>query len=84
VKGFKGLLLNTEGDIPESDYDIDGDANKSYDKKKELKWQNEGNENAFGDLMMSIDTSTAEGKILFSMLKGCKTSKYKDGHAGHA
>jgi hypothetical protein len=84
VKGFKGFLLHKEGDIPESDYDIDADATKSANEKKELKRRKEGKENAFGDLMMSIDTSTPEGLILFNSLKGCKTSKYKDGHAGNA
>jgi hypothetical protein len=75
VKGFKGYLLNQEGDIPESDYNIDGDMNLSDDKKKELKRRNEGNKNAFRDLMMLIDASTPEGKILFNLVKGCKTSK---------
>jgi hypothetical protein len=42
VKGFKGFLLNTEGDIPESDTDIDGDTNLSDDDKKELKKEKGG------------------------------------------
>jgi hypothetical protein len=43
VKGFKGFLLNKEGDILESDYDIDGDASKSTNEKKEFKRRKEGN-----------------------------------------
>jgi hypothetical protein len=73
VKGFKGYMLNQEGDIPESDYDIDGDTNLSDDEKKELKRRKECNENAFRDLMMSIDASTPEGRVLFNLVKGCKT-----------
>jgi hypothetical protein len=45
--------------------------------------EKEGNKIAYGELVMSIDTSKPAGKIAFRCVTGTKTTDYKDGHAGN-
>jgi hypothetical protein len=67
-KNYKGHLLKTVGEIPESDYDIDGDTNLSDDEKTEKKKLKNDNKNAFSDLLMSRDYLTLQGKIAFRLV----------------
>jgi hypothetical protein len=76
--------MKTVREIPESNYDIDGDTNILDDKKIEKKKLKTDNENTFSDLLMSIDYSTPQGKTAFRLVQSYITAKYKDGHAGHA
>jgi hypothetical protein len=39
------------------------------------------NEDAYSDLVLSIDTSTSAGKVAFSYVRGTKTAEYEDGNA---
>jgi gag-polypeptide of LTR copia-type len=41
----------------------------------------EQNENAYADLIMSMDTSTQSGKIEFALVRGSKNRDYPDGNA---
>jgi hypothetical protein len=41
----------------------------------------EQNENAYADLIMSMDTSTQTGKIAFALVRGSKNKDYPDGNA---
>lgn len=41
----------------------------------------EENEKAYNDLIMSIDTTTAAGKVAFSLVRSSKTKDYPDGNA---
>jgi hypothetical protein len=39
------------------------------------------NEDAYSDLIMSIDTTTSAGKVAFSLVRGTKSADYEDGNA---
>jgi hypothetical protein len=41
-------------------------------------------EMAFTKLVLSIDVSSSSGKIVFGIVKSCKSKDYEDGHAGLA
>jgi hypothetical protein len=41
----------------------------------------EQNENAYADLIMSMDKSTQTGKIAFALVRGSKNKDYPDGNA---
>jgi argonaute-like protein implicated in RNA metabolism and viral defense len=75
--GFKDHNAGTAGDILKS---IDGDTNTSDDETKALK-KLKKTIIAFTELLLSIHTSTPQGKIAFKCLMGKKTSEYPDGHA---
>jgi hypothetical protein len=75
--------VGTAGEIPKSSYDIDGDTAPSNDEKKAMKKLKEDNELALTELLLSMDTSTPQGKIAFKCLMGTKTSEYQDGHMGN-
>jgi hypothetical protein len=75
-KNYKGHLLMTVGDIPKNDYDIDRDTNQLDDEKPEKKKLKNGNENAFSDLLMSIEYWTPQGKIAFRLVQSCVKAKF--------
>jgi thermostable 8-oxoguanine DNA glycosylase len=42
------------------------------------------NDMAFTELVLSIETSNSSGKIVFGIIKSCKTKDYEDVHTGLA
>ena len=42
------------------------------------------NENAYADLILSIDATKATGRTAFNLIKNIKSDDYPDGHAGNA
>jgi hypothetical protein len=64
-------IINGDDEVPET-HDKDG-------KKKTLKPEEQTiadlNKKGFGDLMLSIDYTTPEGKIAFNTVKGTKTKE---------
>jgi Ankyrin repeats (3 copies) len=81
-RGYKDHYLKKAGDIPKTTYDIDNNTSKSDDEKA-LQKLKEDNENAFHELLLSMDTSTVEDKLAFKLAMSSKTTDYKDGHAGN-
>ena len=41
---------------------------------------NDLNEEAFEDIILSIDQMKKQGKVAFSLVKNCKTAKYPEGN----
>ena len=38
------------------------------------------NEEAYKDLVLGINTTTKQGRVVFSLVKNCKTTKYPEGN----
>ena len=77
-KGYKKLLTGKEN-IPTADeYEkAVADGRKSGD---DIIKFNDLNEEAFEDIILSIDHTTKQGKVAFSLVKNCKTAKYPEGN----
>ena len=77
IKGYDHLLYEADDiDIPAT-YKEDGKTKCTLtEDQKELV---ELNKKAFGDLIISIDCTTAAGKVAFSMIKNTKTKEYPTG-----
>ena len=71
-KGYKDILLGKEK-APKDDV--------STDTSPELQALKEANELGFEELILSIDGKTKEGRVAFSLIKGCKNADYADGSA---
>ena len=72
-KGYKKILKGTET-APKDSETID-------ETTTELIRLQEANENAYEDLILSINTKTKAGEVAFAIIKGCKTADYSDGNA---
>ena len=58
------------------------DATQSYEKEQiQIKYLNK---EAFLELILSINTNTAAGKVTFHIIKGYKTKYYTNGNAPKA
>ena len=69
-KGYKKLLQGKE-EVPKEN-EIGSDSAKK--KLAEL------NEEAFEDIILSINHTSKQGKVTFSLVKNCKTSEYPEGN----
>ena len=52
---------------------------KSGDESKKIVELADKNEEAFEDIILSINHTTTEGKVAFSLVKNCKTASYPEG-----
>jgi hypothetical protein len=75
--GYKDLLLGMIT-IPKSSEILVAGEDDDLIKIREL------NEDAYSDLVLSIDTTTSAGKVAFSYVRGTKSADYKDGNAAVA
>jgi len=73
-RGYKEILLGT-ATVPKDSEKIDAMATDAKEKTKLKKL----NELAYEELILSINTSEGSGKVVFQIIKGCKTTDYKDG-----
>ena len=78
-KDYKKILLGTEV-VPSDTTEIDEstDAGKKEKKLREL------NENAYEELILFVDGNTEAGRVAFSIIRGAKTKRLKDGDANLA
>ena len=53
---------------------------KSSKSRDDIVRFNDLNEEAFEDIILSIDHTTKQGKVAFSLVKNCKTAKYREGN----
>jgi len=70
MKGFKKVATG-EVDVPDSTVTALDD-----EQKKAVK----ANEKGYSDLILSMDTDKAGGRVAFNIVKGTKSSEYPDGN----
>ena len=80
-RGFQELLNRCKLEEVPKDYTI-LDATES-DKKEQIRIKYL-NKEAFEELILSINTSTAAGKVEFCIIKGCNRKDYLNGNAPKA
>lgn len=77
-KGYKSLLVGKEKVPTQDQYDLailgTSEVDKATTKRAEL------NEEAFEDIILSINHTSSHGKIAFSLVKNCKTTEYPEGN----
>jgi len=78
-KGFREILLGKET-IPKDNEKFDLTNAKEKAKSKICN----KNELAFEELILSIDTSTGDGRVAFQAVCCCKSDDYKNGNAADA
>jgi gag-polypeptide of LTR copia-type len=74
--GFKDVLTGKLS-IPKVDEEFDEDSVTG----KKMKNAIEVNELAYTELLLSIDVKTSFGKVVFNIVRGCKSKDYPDGNA---
>ncbi len=79
-KGYKKILL---GSITVPSDDTDFGSLTAKDRKEQEKLQ-DLNEEAYEDLILSVNGDTEVGRVVFQMIRGAKTSRLKDGDAREA
>jgi len=78
-EGYKKILQKKVKVTEETEAIPDSDP----DKKEKLA-NRELNENAYADLILSIDATKATGRSVFNLIKNTKSDDYPDGNAGNA
>ena len=80
-KGYKKNLLGKE-EVPDDETDLstfdDAEERKAKKKLREL------NEDAYEDLILSINGETEVGRVVFQLVRGAKTDELADGDAKEA
>jgi hypothetical protein len=74
-KGYKKLLLGEEAVPTQSEFD-----KAVADSDEKTKKLGELNEEAFEDIILSINHTSKQGKVAFSLVKNCKTTEYPEGN----
>ena len=75
-KGYRNIL-NGKIKVPEDSKVI----NSTTDEGKEELKARKANDDAYEDLILSIEGDTKEGRVAFGIVKGCKTKELTDGDA---
>ena len=75
--GYKHLLTGKET-IPTVEQ-CDAVVGKGDAESKKIVDLANKNEEAFEDIILSIDHTTTEGKVAFSLVKNCRTASYPEG-----
>ena len=78
-KGYRNIL-NGKIKAPKDSKVIDSTTDEG---KEELKAR-KANDDAYEDLILSIEGDTKEGRVAFGIVKGCKTKELTDGDANLA
>ena len=77
-KGYKGILLGEE-EVP--DDEVDTELIEDEDKRKKQCELKKKNQEAYEDLALSIDGESDTGRVVFQLVKGSKSTEFKDGDA---
>ena len=75
-KGYKDILLGKVEVLPENSPTLANDPDRQ-EKLKIIKL----NEEAYADLILSIDCSKSQGRVIFNLIKNSKNEEYPDGNA---
>ena len=81
-KGYKKLLVGTESTPTVSEYAAA--EGKSGAVREKVVRAGDKNEEAFEDIILSINHTTKEGKVAFSLVKNCKTTDFPEGNCKSA
>ena len=79
-KGYKDLLLGKKNIPTDSEYQQALAVSPGTPTSKQTKVLAELNEEAYEDIILSIDHGTKQGKVAFSLIKNCKSSDYPEGN----
>ena len=79
-KGYKDLLLGKKNIPTDSEYQQALAVSPEMPTSKETIVLAELNEEAYEDIILSIDHGTKQGKVAFSLIKNCKSSDYPEGN----
>ena len=79
-KGYKDLLLGKKNSPTDSEYQQALAVSPETPTSKETIVLAELNEEAYEDIILSIDHGTKQGKVAFSLIKNCKSSDYPEGN----
>jgi hypothetical protein len=79
-KGYKDLLLGKKNIPTDNEYQQALTVSPETSSSKETIDLAELNEEAYEDIILSIDHGTKQGKVAFSLIKNCKTSDYPEGN----
>ena len=77
-KGYKKLLTGRVKIPTASEYELA--LLGSSDEDQEIVRLAELNEEAYEDIILSIDHTTKQGKVAFSLVKNCKTAEFPEGN----
>lgn len=77
-KGYKKLLTGRVKIPTASEYELALLGSSAEDQ--EIVRLAELNEEAYEDIILSIDHTTKEGKVAFSLVKNCKTAEFPEGN----
>ena len=80
-KGYKKILLGKEA-VPDDSTDLSSIDNEEERKGNEKL--HELNEDAYEDLILSINGETEVGRVVFQLVRGAKTDALADGDAREA
>ena len=72
-KGYKDLLLGKKAIPTDSEYKQAISISPETSTSKETINLAQLNEEAYEEIILSIDHSTKQGKVAFSLIKNCKT-----------
>jgi hypothetical protein len=75
IRGFENVLMGDDT-VPPT-HDAEGKKLKLSVAEQLIS---DANKKGFGDLILSIDTTTAAGKVAFATVKGTKTTEYPGGN----
>ena len=78
-KGYKNVLLGREAVPTEADFKQALSTPGEVASKKILK-RAELNEEAFEDIILSINHTSKQGKVAFSLVKNCKSLEFPEGN----
>ena len=77
-KGYKGILLDEE-EVPNDE--VETDLIEEDDERKKQSELKKKNQEAYEDLVLSIDGESDTGRVVFQLVKGSKSTQFKDGDA---
>ena len=82
-KGHNGVLLGDEDcKVPNDDVDIE--LEKEDEERKRLHKLRKLNEEACEDLVLAVNGETEVGRAVFQLIRGSKSSEFKEGSAREA
>ena len=77
-KGYKSILL---GEVEVPNDEVETDLIEEDDERKKQSELKKKNQEAYEDLVLSIDGESDTGRVVFQLVKGSKSTQFKDGDA---
>jgi gag-polypeptide of LTR copia-type len=80
MMGYRDLLSGEKSSVVPKKSDVD-DADPDDDEGKEVLANKRLNISVYSDLVLSMDSSTAYGRVAFNIVRATRTQEYPDGNA---